>query len=422
MGNTYLVTSRKRLAKSLGALFFFCLGTPSVGYAISVEVSDAPDNDLTLAVAAIQSATTTLHMNIYEFSSPDIANAVINRIQNKVEVQILEEGQPVGGYSKASGTIRNSVIAAMNEAGANVNNHFYMMKKDTNGDRRFRYDHAKYTVIDSKSLLIGSENYSPTGNADGGKANRGWEVFIHDPAVAQQFSGIFQSDSDTANSDITDASRPDHLALQDFSPLVIGGLVTKAAVAKLRHIGDGDLTTLNAESITSFTSPDSSLEGLTSLIASSEKSLELELMTFTPDWGGVGKVSPLLKAVQAAGKKHKNVKVLLNDNKVFAKDGEDGAIHNTAKKDKNVETVETLNNTKGEVVAAIANLKAMGVTYIHNKGALVDGDKVLISSINWDQNSVEHNRESAVVITGSDIYEFYQALYEKDWADSTAGQ
>ena len=70
----------------------------------------------------------------------------------------------------------------------------------------------------------------------------------------------------------------------------------------------------------------------------------------------------------------------------------------------------------------VADLKAMGVDYIHNKGVVVDGNKTLISSINWDENAVEKNREAAVVITSTDIYNHYEALFQHDWDVSTNSQ
>jgi phosphatidylserine/phosphatidylglycerophosphate/cardiolipin synthase-like enzyme len=47
----------------------------------------------------------------------------------------------------------------------------------------------------------------------------------------------------------------------------------------------------------------------------------------------------------------------------------------------------------------------MNVDYIHNKGMIIDQDKTLISSINWNQNSVDNNREAAVVLISTQVYD-----------------
>ena len=46
---------------------------------------------------------------------------------------------------------------------------------------------------------------------------------------------------------------------------------------------------------------------------------------------------------------------------------------------------------------------------------LVDGNLTLVSSINWDQNSIEKNREAAVVITSVPVNQYFKALFDQDW-------
>jgi hypothetical protein len=49
---------------------------------------------------------------------------------------------------------------------------------------------------------------------------------------------------------------------------------------------------------------------------------------------------------------------------------------------------------------------------------LVDGQRTLISSINWDENSIESNRETALVVSSPDVYNFYLATFQSDWNNS----
>ena len=121
------------------------------------------------------------------------------------------------------------------------------------------------------------------------------------------------------------------------------------------------------------------------------------------------------------------MRVLLNDSTVFDHPSKEDATaddeHAFEKSSKpkinqNQVTVDALNRACGRIDARIANIKAMGVTYIHNKGMMVDGDKVLISSINWNENAVEKNREAAVVLHGSVIHDYYHSLFDGDWGVS----
>ncbi|HDN96196.1 MAG TPA: hypothetical protein ENG71_03940, partial [Thermoplasmatales archaeon] len=52
---------------------------------------------------------------------------------------------------------------------------------------------------------------------------------------------------------------------------------------------------------------------------------------------------------------------------------------------------------------------------IHNKGLIIDGEKVLISSINWGENSVRRNREIGVVVEDKNIASYFEDIFWYDW-------
>ena len=384
-------------------------------------VAEAPGTNLSLNLGAIKSAKKNLLINIYEFTSKDIKDAIIERIHAGVQVKILEEGQPVGGFSAQARAVKEEIEAEMKQVSSK--NLFLVMTSQEGVKRRFRFDHGKYIVIDDKSLLIGSENYSPTGHpAKGAVGNRGWEALLYNAPLAKQFSQIFESDSDTDHGDVIafliNLFPSNLLTFFSESPwLQVTG------PGPLPRINESDLSQedtsveplvsgerLEASDVEKITSPDTSLSGLLSLIENAHEKVDLELMTFDSNWGGPGHVSPLFEAVLAAARRGVEVRVLLNDEKAFSPNN---------KSVKNSTTVNKLNSyarkERLQLSAAIANLKAMGVRIIHNKGALVDGDKTLISSINWNANSVENNRETAVVLTGRSVFDHYEAIFEQDW-------
>ncbi|MBI3544279.1 MAG: hypothetical protein HY075_13495, partial [Deltaproteobacteria bacterium] len=194
------------------ALIAFLLLSFTPAFAVPVKVAEAPFNNLALTIQAIQTAKSYLLVNIYDLSSQDVADALVDRIKDGLHVEILEEGQPVGGVSAGGKKIRAQLAKAMAQAGGE--DHLYVMssKPVTNSfsapslsKRRFRFDHAKYIVVDGKDLLVGSENYSPTGNpVPGNLGNRGWEVLVHDDSIAGYFKDIFRKDSDTSIGDVVD--------------------------------------------------------------------------------------------------------------------------------------------------------------------------------------------------------------------------
>ena len=158
--------------QSLSFVFVFFLVFSTSGFSFPVEISNAPSSNLTLTLRAIKSAKQSLFVNIYEFSSPDIASAIVEQIQKGVHVEILEEGQPVGGMSEKAKGIEATILDGMNAGTPDAGDRFFIMKGQETGERRYHFDHAKYIVIDNESLLIGSENYSPIGRADGGSGRK----------------------------------------------------------------------------------------------------------------------------------------------------------------------------------------------------------------------------------------------------------
>lgn len=375
------------------------LFSSTIAFAFQVEVSEAPINNLELTTQAIKSAKKSILLNIYELSSPEIAAALESQAKAGVHIEVLLEGQPVGGISAPGKAVANQLIQSFKKARGK--NQFFEMSSKAGAHRRFRFDHAKYAVIDGESLLIGSENYSPTGNpVPGNVGNRGWEVFVHQKSVAQHFAKIFAQDTDMSHGDLFDRIHSDTLEeIQSFDFSTLASRRTEP------------VETMESSDVQIITSPDTSKKGLVDLINGAEESIDIEQMTFDSEWGKSKEQSPLLKAVLAAAKRGVKVRVLLNDERVFR-----------TSKPKNTVTAGILNQAakKGnlDIEAQIADLKAMGVDYIHNKGMLIDGRYTVVSSINWGQNAVENNREAAVVIDSPEIYDHYESLFDRDWSVS----
>ncbi|MDR3607685.1 MAG: phospholipase D-like domain-containing protein [Oligoflexia bacterium] len=403
-----------------------------LAFAYPVQLANSPDSNLALTTAAINSAQQSLLINIYDLSSSEIVQAIINQVNRGVHVELLQEGQPVGGISAAARGLQSGLIQAMSQA-AGSDRYVEMSSRTASGDkvkRRFRYDHAKYIVVDSSSLLIGSENYSPTGQPEPGTTgNRGWEVWLQDSEVAQEFASMFASDSDPSNQDIQNllgmsgaigsgngsAATPPTRHPRPKKPVKPKDDFTSAE-ADLYSANGGNIVQADASAVAPLASPVSSQQGLLNLLNSAQSSIMIEQMELQPQWkqNGSSSSSPLMDAILAAARRGVHVSVLLNDERVFAHGGKVDS--------KNTDAITALNNAASSeglpVEARTANLKAMGVTYIHNKGALVDGQQTLISSINWDQNSIQNNRETAVVLTSADVYNYYYAAFQSDWNNS----
>jgi hypothetical protein len=59
------------------------------------------------------------------------------------------------------------------------------------------------------------------------------------------------------------------------------------------------------------------------------------------------------------------------------------------------------------------NLKIM--QGVHNKGIVVDTNKVLVSSQNWSEQGVSVNRDAGLIIDNADIATFFEKIFMDDW-------
>ena len=71
--------------------------------------------------------------------------------------------------------------------------------------------------------------------------------------------------------------------------------------------------------------------------------------------------------------------------------------------------------------AKLADLDSLGLAKVHNKGLVVDGKKVLITSLNWNAHSI-YNREAGVIIDNSAIASFYDQVFLYDWNASSTDE
>jgi hypothetical protein len=76
----------------------------------------SPDHSTDIFLQAIASAHRTIRANVYEFTSPVLAQALIDAHQRGVEVWVLVEGGPVGGISAEE----KALIWTINQSGIPV--------------------------------------------------------------------------------------------------------------------------------------------------------------------------------------------------------------------------------------------------------------------------------------------------------------
>ena len=152
-------------------------------------------------------------------------------------------------------------------------------------------------------------------------------------------------------------------------------------------------------------SPDTSNQ-ITDLINSAERSIEIEqayITNETPD-----SLNPYLSAAVNASRRGVRVRVLL-----------DSFWYNIEEEKDNDEMAALINRIGASehipLEARCADLVTSNIEKIHNKGVIVDGQHVLVSSINWNSNSPNFNREAGVIIDHPGVAHYFLDVFEDDW-------
>lgn len=374
------------------------------GFYGNVTVFTSPDSSFTVIADAIDNASESICLNLYQFHNFYLMDRIIDAIDRGVKVKIMLEGGPVNGIADEERYVASNVVTAGGEV------RFMISDRDRGINDRYTFNHAKYAIIDDETTIVISENWKNTGvpinNTFG---NRGWGVIINDPDTADYLSSVFFEDWKPASKDSFSFTPDDPIygnkygnPPHDFVPD--------------RTIPTGNYTSPFSSKIVSgkfnvspVLSPDTSLMGAGSIIGmikGADDSVYVEQL-YIRNWGTNANPAPnpFLEAVINASRRGCEVKVLL-DSVYEGKNGEMVTYLNGVAAD------EDLN-----LEAKLIDNVPIGLNKTHNKGVIVDRSQVLISSINWNENSVRNNREVGLIIENCDVAEFYTDVFFYGWWD-----
>ena len=354
---------------------------PAIFFNVTVTTFVSPDCSSEMFTYAVDHASDEILLNVYEFSSPVMADTLIAARGRGVNVSVLVEGGPVGGISPEG----KSAIWRMNAGGIPV----FQMATGKVVHPPYRYDHAKYVVIDHRAVLLTSENFKYSGFPPVGfNSNRGWGVYLEDPALAKYFTTMYQTDSTGA------------------SVIPIKGTAgDPETVPAGKHAVEFTPSQFSGATVRPVISPDTSSQ-IIDLIQSARTSIEIEQAYITNETPLT--INPYLAAAVNASRRGVHVRVLLDSYWYNIEDEKDN--------DEMAALITRIGSMeKIPLEGRCVDLAAGNLEKIHNKGVIVDGQRVLVSSINWNSNSPNFNREAGVIIEHPGVAQYFLTVFEDDW-------
>jgi hypothetical protein len=237
-------------------------------------------------------------------------------------------------------------------------------------------------IIDNETTIVHSGNWAKTSfPEDGKKANREWSIAMTDTVVTEYYRDVF--DYDWANG-------RDYNAGTDGTGSALSYSETSSTYAR-PFATSGEFS--GPMNVTPIFSPDTSLQGILYCINAAQVTLDIQIPYFT-NWNETGSVEQILDAIVAAKNRGVTIRVI-------------------SEEDYDYEEVAHLFNQHN---IPIVWQDTRWFTANHNKGIIVDGRIVLISSINYSDNSIENNREAGVIIENADVAQWYQEVFDFDWS------
>ncbi len=368
----------------------------------TVTVFTSPDSSFKELTNAIDNANESIYLNVYQFHNFYLMDHLLDALNRSVNVKVFLEGYPVDGIENDERYIAEQIA----NAGGEVK--FMIDDKARGIHDRYRYNHAKYATIDNKSTLIMSENWKNTGvPVNNTFGNRGWGIIINNLNVTSYFTDVFFEDWKPESKDSFPFTS-DHPLYGNPSP----DFMPNRTILTGNYSHPFDSKTIIGEfNVSPVLAPDTSLlqtKSIIGMINEAKKSVYVQQI-YIKKWGSRAnpKPNPFLEAAINASRRGCDVRILLNPTYTCKQNWD------TIDYVRDVAANEGLN-----LEAKFIDINHTGLNKTHNKGVIVDNSTVLISSINWNENSARNNREVGVIVENDAVGGYYTDVFLYDWNSS----
>jgi phosphatidylserine/phosphatidylglycerophosphate/cardiolipin synthase-like enzyme len=251
------------------------------------------------------------------------------------------------------------------------------------GDRaRYAFHHAKYAVADDRALVT-TENWKAAGT--GGHGSRGWGVVTDQPAVVRGLATTFRAD----------AGWRDGIAWREYRETVETTRGRSANTTFPRRFAPERVPVERARLLVA---PDNAERTVVGLLGNATESVRVEQVSIG------SRRQPFVRAALDAARRGVRVRILLS-----------GAWYVRAENRNLTRWLNDRADAEGLPLSAKVADPRGRFEKIHAKGVVVDGDRAVVGSLNWNNHSARENREVAVVLTGEAVGGYFGRVFRADW-------
>jgi len=320
-------------------------------------------------VGTLRTAEERILLAGYTFTSERATDALVRARERGVRVRVLLEGSPIGGITRRQARLLDRLA----DAGVDV-------RVIAGPYDRYAYHHAKYAVVDDRALVL-TENWKPAGT--GGHSSRGWGALVRDPAVARALAATFR----------TDAGWRDAIAWERFRR---GRAFERPRPADNRFERRFAPREYRVEATRLAVTPDAGTDPIVDVLDAADESVRVV-------GASIDREATPTRALVRAARRGVRVRVLLSSASYVREEHRQLA-----------DSLNGLADREGlPLTAKLADPR--GYEKIHAKGVVVDGERVVVGSLNWNPQSARENREVLLVLEGESVAGYYARVFDADW-------
>ncbi|MEA2858795.1 MAG: hypothetical protein QOC72_834 [Methylobacteriaceae bacterium] len=359
-----------------------------------------PDAGWPVLKPFLEGTKKTLSVAMYDFNADYIAKTFMDTVKSaNVKVVLTWDNSMTAPEMtiehKLQTTLKKQLELSIIQCGA--------------GQRFASAYHEKVAVRDSASFWLSSGNWSlrsqpdinPIGDPASAvgmyaKGNREWHVIVDDAKLAGLFQDYIKYDSDGSKQKVA-AAHLTQTAPAKFPDLFVPiGEIQAAALAAAavpKPVKPASLPK-SAKPVKIFPvlTPDNYLGRIMELITKTQKSIYLQYayITYSDKQGDEGFTKMLAALAELTQKSSIDARIIIGSN-------------------------NAADQIRRLVQAGFRDTSLRSQANIHNKGIVVDGEVVLVSSANWSGDGVLRNRDAGLIIHDPEIAQYYQSVFLDDW-------
>jgi hypothetical protein len=390
-----------------------CPPLKSMQVTARVTTAVSPDAGLVTLSSYLSGTGSSLTIGMYDFTSAEILGDFKQSLAAPRKLQmVLDDPAPNPTRDQTDWQTVQDLEGAL---GARTSIAWALSRSDRfAASWMFPYAyHIKVIVRDGSALWLSSGNLNRSNEPDlkdpPSTEDRDWHVIIEDPGLAEIFAAYLNYDYQQAvqhqapnqpgiEKAVEDAQAKRARQANPTPPpapkgAAAGGAGTQAKAQVFNRL---------SFTVTPLLTPDKLPNGqgqyvtnIISLIKSASSSIYIQLQYIEASAGNGSIYDGLLQALADQIAQSRDVRLIVSAN-YAEKWGE---------------------KMKDQGVDLTANIRTF--PNVHNKGFVIDGKTVVVSSQNFSPAGISQNRDAGLILESPEIAQYFEPIFQHDWGNST---